>query len=693
MTTLRRGVRAIFPLPALQVPSPPASRSARSWQRHYRRTAATTMANATIAALNRMSSSSLLGAFHNSHNSHIDITTRTSHIYNKNRSQISNYPPLNSTQDRLINNIMYNATCYTLDCSRLHESDADLVDLVPEQPTLFGSPYVCKHPPLPIIASRVSLPEQCASANLTDLLAADVAAVYACPAQLLRPLQEVNLASLPAPRVFGSHGEYVQLVQRMLTVGMLALRTQARVVNGAFCTAKDDGTLRLIIDARAANSLFIDPPHVELPSPDRLVKLEADSGVPIFAAKRDLRNFYHTMRMPEAFVEYFALPPLRASELGPAASQFAPSELLYPCCTTLPMGFSHAVYLAQQAHLNLLYTATDLHEDDRVTATADVRLDRMRHVLCIDDLVLLGPDPRELALHLQQYEAAVAAKRLRINAAKSVDPTTEGIEIIGLQFHGRRHTLGVAPRKLAAMVASTRAILRAGRCTGHDLAQLLGRWAWVCLANRPAFSVFSAVYRFVACARSRLFMLWPSVRAELSTICALVPLLCVSLSAQWLPRMAACDASSSGQGVCSARAAQASLRAIAHLTGMPPPVDRKEPEARPEVERRVASTAWSTVIASPWRHDEHIAQLELTALTTTVRWALSLRDSAGVRFAVFSDSAPVVGATCKGRSSSFSLLHKLRRLAALLLASGMRLYLYWVPSHLNPADNPSRQYE
>jgi hypothetical protein len=44
----------------------------------------------------------------------------------------------------------------------------------------------------------------------------------------------------------------------------------------------------------------------------------------------------------------------------------------------------------------------------------------------------------------------------------------------------------------------------------------------------------------------------------------------------------------------------------------------------------------------------------------------------------------------KGRSSSPKLLLVLRKISALLLASGVMLLPGWIPSEVNPADAPSR---
>jgi ribonuclease HI len=106
----------------------------------------------------------------------------------------------------------------------------------------------------------------------------------------------------------------------------------------------------------------------------------------------------------------------------------------------------------------------------------------------------------------------------------------------------------------------------------------------------------------------------------------------------------------------------------------------------------VASSAWRTIVSSRWRRPEHINVLELRALTTAVRWVLSFRQALNCRLLVLCDSQVVVGAVTKGRSSSQLLLRRLRYLAAMALASGLRLTVRWVASADNPADGPSRNF-
>jgi hypothetical protein len=78
-------------------------------------------------------------------------------------------------------------------------------------------------------------------------------------------------------------------------------------------------------------------------------------------AKADLESFYHQLMLPEWLQPYFALPGIAVKVLV-ASSLIAVHDagddleaLIYPMCTTLPMGWSHSVFLSQSVHEYVLY--------------------------------------------------------------------------------------------------------------------------------------------------------------------------------------------------------------------------------------------------------------------------------------------------------------------------------------------------
>lgn len=577
---------------------------------------------------------------------------------------------------------------------------------------------------VPLVASRVALPETAGAVNLVEVLPPHLRAFYASPAPLLLSTAQVQArreqrhrdheraygrtlpsAQPPRARVFASHDEYVALVRRMVTAGMLDFTTTPAVVNGLFGVPKgDDGSIRLIVDARPANDLFTGPAPVQLPTPDLMANLSVSSSslgaqnkgsggsgggsdsvtrVPLYVAKVDLSNYYHQLKLPSSLQPFFALPPLSAATISADVSaRFGENTMVYPMCTTLPMGWSHSVLLAQAVHEHIATTAAGLHPHDRITNNNDFRIDRTRHQLYIDDCILFGTDPHDVFQQQQRYIMAMQRIGLPISPKKVTLPSADGVECLGLLVHGRDHTVGLAPERMVNLCLDTHAVLAAGQCTGAQIARLLGRWTWACLAARPALSVLSSAYRFVEVAKRRRFQLWPSVARELAALVGLAPLLVTDLGAGWCDKLIATDASEVGAGVTVAAVPADAAEAIAHAGNN---------DQRLHVLAEL-DPSFTTIISSRWWTSEHINVLESRSLVLAVRWLLSLRRPQPMRVCMLSDSSVVVGAVNKGRSSSHPLLRRLRHLAALLLASGHRLAVRWIPTDLNPADAPSRGF-
>ena len=114
----------------------------------------------------------------------------------------------------------------------------------------------------------------------------------------------------------------------------------------------------MIIDARRSNRRFRDPPGVELLSSEGFARIEVEveegltlgseawqealSGFRVALGMADVKDCFHRYRQPPWLSEYFALPPLRASELGLTGGWLGGKALgtdtpVYPCPGSLHM--------------------------------------------------------------------------------------------------------------------------------------------------------------------------------------------------------------------------------------------------------------------------------------------------------------------------------------------------------------------
>jgi hypothetical protein len=573
--------------------------------------------------------------------------------------------------------------------------------------------YAQKPSAVPIVASQVSLPsEQDAVADLLDILPPPLAARFASEAVApLRPL--VELQQPPAVHAFAERSEYVALVRLMQRRGLVQYTfVTPRAENGCFAVPKPDGTSRFIVDARPANLLFEDPPDPCLPSPEHIARLQPPPGQRVLVGKTDLSNMYHGIRLPAWMRPFFALPQLSAAELQ--LDGIAAATPVWPVCTRLPMGFSWAVFLAQQAHRRTVLAAGVPESALIDAATTDFRLDRLRVAIYIDDVVCFAPEPLSYLIggFQERYIVVATAEHFTVHRVKRHGARLVA-EVFGLEFDGAALLYGLSAPKMLLLVQQTRAFIAVGFSTAVQLERVIGSWTWAMLPSRPALAAFKEVYRFTAIAGRKPFALWRGVVAELSTAIGLAPLLVANVGAPFWHSAIATDASSTGTGVVAARlppSLQSFAAAVAGPASLPPqalslselvaaaalapdevPRQRQyEPSAGLATLLRVAS--WRTIVSARWRwQDEHINKLEARTVNTAVRWALSSPAAVDCRLLLLCDSAAVVASAHKGRSSARAFYKTSRVLSALLLAAGIKPAFVWLPSALNPADGPSRQ--
>jgi len=539
---------------------------------------------------------------------------------------------------------------------------------VPEDP--FLPDYVLRAQAVEIVdAGKVSLPSTPPSLRLLDVLPEADAQLYGSLEGLLRPREEVR--EMPRAHLI-SRPVMLDLLRRLQATGRVQWTQQPKAVNGVFGIQKPDGSVRLITDCRAANAHFIDSPPVQLPTPDVIASLEVPEGTTLYTAKADLSDFFHQFLLPDHLRPYFCLPSIRAGELG--IPGYGPHEVVWPMLTTVPMGWSHAVYVTQRAHEEIVLREGLFARDDFISNAADARVSRPRIFIYIDDSGICGTSREEVAGLQQRYLAVMARYGLPAKPSKVVPATSTGVDVLGVRVDAARFGLGVD--KLVTLAALTEAMLARGYATGRQFSRLIGSWVWCLLPCRPFLSVLRACYRFVAAAWQEPRPLWHSVRRELQVLLGLLPLLHVDLSAPWSGVLVAADSSSTGLGVVYAGVSPGQAGALA----------QQEAAAVQQLDR----LRWATAVQYRWRSREHISLLELRAALCALKWVASRPSAFGRRVLLLSDSSSTVGALAKGRSPSFSLLMVLRRVAVVCAGFGIRFTPRWIPTGANPADGPSR---
>ena len=163
--------------------------------------------------------------------------------------------------------------------------------------------------------------------------------------------------------------------------GVIGVQKQKpNVINGMFAVEKDETKQRLTFDGRRANLYFETPAKPELPRPGILTQLTEEESEDLYAGKTDLDNFYHRILLPTWVQQYFGLPKVKVGK-----------NWVYPYITSVPMGWSHSVFIAQGIHSHVVRLA-GLPADKNICSRPATEIGVGRYEKYIDDFFVLGSD-------------------------------------------------------------------------------------------------------------------------------------------------------------------------------------------------------------------------------------------------------------------------------------------------------------
>ena len=244
------------------------------------------------------------------------------------------------------------------------------------------------------------------------------------------------------------------------------------------------------------------------------------------------------------------------------------------------------------------------------------------------------------------------------------------------------------------------------------LHSLVGMWIFGALLRRDLLSIPHAVFRFIEEHAEETIKWWPVARDEVRAMAYVVPLMVCHVGSpilDWLfstDAMGANETDYGGYGIAVARVTDVEIddllrqgeaigKSIARLDGLH---GAKYPERAlvPTVPFTLLSpkifdeSRWLEVEHGRWRYNDHITIGEARTVLKMLRRVASWPGLHGVALFSLQDNMPTACSMTKGRSPSFPLNRVLRMKAATCLAARLRVFLPWVESARQPADQLSR---
>lgn len=429
---------------------------------------------------------------------------------------------------------------------------------------------------------------------------------------------------------------------------------------------------------------------------------------------------FHNIRLPHSVAKMMPLAAVQASSLSPQTiarlsrdfnRSISPSELLRPLQATLPMGFKWAVYIAHTVSTRCMERSYALLRSSAASkclpSTARMlslrREPGLRHfrtgdvmlLHIIDDINPVCVDwPDNLVKVFNRIcDKVFSSFGLPRKASKSSPPeivVSSTMPFMGWYLHLRSQTLRPIPGKLQLAVSHAWRCISGSRTSPRELQSVLGRITWIALGIRPSLASLLHCFRFLD-SHPHGNRATPAVaKRELFTILRILPLAHVKLHRGTWHTVVAFDASTNAAGVCFAHPSPTSLDSLTKFASEDQAFRSRLTELK--LHAHVRSMRWRLAFSHTWKRAEHINALEAHAAVLAVEWAAA-HPINGQRLVILSDSAVVIGALKKGRSSSPALALPCRRFAAVIIAHDLHPIFIHVPSESNPADGPSRGRE
>ena len=280
--------------------------------------------------------------------------------------------------------------------------------------------------------------------------------------------------------------------------------------------------------------------------------------------------------------------------------------------------------------------------------------------------------------------------------------TSEEVEkVVGYEVCKKPATF-MFPKKKMVLLSDALKFVAAKRFVQIKLLRsLVGVWIFGALLRRDLLCIPHSVFAFVEQYDGQTVLWWSSAREEVIAMARIVPLMSCHVGAKFLDwifateAMGANEIDQGGFGIMTAkmraneiddilRQGESEGRAIARLDGSG---GARFPDRtmRPTVpftllpDSLLEDHRWHFVDAGRWRYGVKLLRMLAGSTECHDKVAFSLQDN-----------KPTACSMAKGRSPSFALNRILRMKAGVCLASRIRLFLPWVESGRQPADEASR---
>lgn len=330
----------------------------------------------------------------------------------------------------------------------------------------------------------------------------------------------------------------MQLFRRMFQIGLLDLQPVVLAKAGIFCVKKKTPEfIRLIIDGRQANFMHRRPPVTRLGSSSCLAELRLPTDGPAPAAREcDVSDCFYQFRIDEAgaffcvgkglsYYEWtslgFAVDSVYDYNLG-CRRPTSPDEVLFPVISAMSMGWSWALYLANETIAGIVrQSAPDVRAELRERMPCP-QLDQFNTISStyVDNVTIIGRTSQDVEQRCQQVSNALA--ELDIPVVWTQDQPEHRVETVGCILDLQNGVIRNKSKRIWRAHLAGLELSRRSRVRVQHVEIWLGHMTSLFRLKPCLLSIFDKIYKFCQLRVAYRVPLWPSVRREIQQACSVV---------------------------------------------------------------------------------------------------------------------------------------------------------------------------
>ena len=388
----------------------------------------------------------------------------------------------------------------------------------------------------------------------------------------------------------------MQLFRRMFKIGLLDLQPVILAKAGIFCVKKKTPEfIRLIIDGRQANFMHRRPPVTRLGSSSCLAELRLPSEGPTPAAREcDVSDCFYQFRIDEAGAFFcvgkgisyhewtslgFTVDSVYDYNLG-CRRPTSPDEVLFPVISAMSMGWSWALYLANETIAGIVrQSAPDVRAELRERMPCP-QLDQFNTISStyVDNVTIIGRTCQDVDQRCQQVSDAFA--QLDIPVVWTQTQPASCVETVGCILDLQNGVIRNKPKRIWRTHLAGLELSRRSRVRVQHVEIWLGHMTSLFRLKPCLLSIFDKIYKFCQLRVASRVPLWPSVRREIQQACSVVWLARNDLKSSFINQVDAGDSADHGYAMmCSMTSDREIKKAIRYREKwrfIPLPEDIKE---------------------------------------------------------------------------------------------------------------------